>query len=203
MKKHAIGIIIVVILAGFPKIHAQEMQTLFDGEITHGGFGGPIIKFDDIQNDLGVWVGGRGGWIINMNDRHAISVGGGGFGLATNHQTDVPQIEETMLATAGYGGFITEYTNRSYQLVHITATGLIGAGGFSLRDRDFEEIDEDPQTFFVMEPGLHAEINVTSFFRIAAGVNYRYTSGISRGDFSDSDFTGANATLTFKFGFFR
>ena len=201
MKKYILGLSMLLFM-GVSGLKAQETQTLFDGDITHGGFGGPMIKFEDIKNDLGVWVGGRGGWIINTSDRHAISFGGGGYGLATNHQNIMAESEEDMYAATGYGGFITEYTNRSYQVVHVTATGLIGAGGFSLRDRDFEDIDEEPQAYFVMEPGIHVEVNVTTFFRIAAGVNYRYTSGISKGDFRDSDFTGANATITFKFGFF-
>lgn len=188
-------------------IQAQETQTLFDGDVTHGGFGGPMIKFEDIRGDFGVWVGGRGGWIINLDDYHAISIGGGGFGLATNHRvpddSELDNDDYDYVATNGYGGFMLEYTNRSYQLLHLTATSLIGAGGFTVRDRNFADIDEEPNPYFVFEPGAHLELNVTSFFRVAAGVSYRLTSGIDKAGFSDSDFSGANATLTFKFGIFR
>lgn len=207
MKLFTLLILFISISGFINATQAQETQTLFDGDVTHGGFGGPMVKFDDIRGELGVWVGGRGGWVINLDDYHAITLGGGGYGLATNHS--IPDGYEGFdddrdyVATNGYGGFLLEYTNRSYQLLHVTATGLIGAGGLTIRERNFSDIDEDPNPFFVLEPGVHLELNVTSFFRIATGVNYRFTSGIDKAGFRDSDFTGANATVTFKFGFFR
>ena len=186
--------------------NAQQTQTLFDGKATHGGFGGPVVKFSDVSGDLGVWVGGRGGWIINFDENHAISLGGGGYGLVTDHL--VPELnfgdpESEYFAMIGYGGFIFEYTNRSYQLVHFTASTLIGAGGLMIRDGNYNDMDHSPDSFFALEPGLNLELNVTDFFRIGAGLSYRLTSGIGRAGFSDSDFSGLNGTLTFKFGKFR
>lgn len=209
MKKQLITFFLAIILCSTAKVSAQEMQTLFDNDITHGGFAGPVVKFDNINDEFGVWVGGRGGWIINMGDLHAISFGGGGYGLATNHiipspeDVDINGETDDLLATTGYGGFIMEYTNRSYRLLHMTAHTLIGAGGMTIRERNFDEVNDDPQAYFVIEPGLNAELNVTSFFRVAAGANYRLTSGISKAGLRDSDFSGFNATLTFKFGHFR
>ncbi|MDG5765867.1 hypothetical protein QA596_00220 [Balneolales bacterium ANBcel1] len=182
---------------------SQQMQTLFDGNVRHGGFGGPVVKFSSIDGKTGVWVGGRGGWILNFSNEHAISLGGGGYGLVTEHQVpnpSVPLVSE--FAAIGYGGFEMEYTNRTYQLVHFTASTLIGAGGATTRDSDYVEIDSDANTFFVLEPGLNIEMNVTSFFRIATGVSYFYTSGISKAGLQDSDFSGFKGKLTFKFGSF-
>ncbi len=210
MKKLSSLIFVTLLFPGLINIAVaqQDVQTLFDGDVVHGGFGGPMIKFDDIRGDLGVWVGGRGGWVINLDDYHALTLGGGGFGLTTNHRTPGEfEVQngngEDYFAATGYGGLLLEYTNRSYQLLHLTATGLIGAGGLTIRDRNFTDIDEDPNPFFVMEPGIHLELNVAHFFRIATGLNYRITSGIDKAGFRDSDFTGANASITLKFGFFR
>ncbi len=182
---------------------AREIQTLFHGDITHGGFGGPVIKFGSVDGDLAVWVGGRGGWIINISNEHTLSLGGGGFGLTTEHRMPVqldPSVRE--LAAIGYGGFEMEYTNRTYRLIHMTASTLIGAGGITVRDDEVNISEDDPNAFFVLEPGIHAELNVTSFFRIATGLTYRLTSGIDNGGFRDRDFSGFNAQITFKFGAF-
>jgi hypothetical protein len=62
--------------ADYSSLYAQQTETLFDGEVSHGGFGGPVVKFSEIAGSAGVWVGGRGGWIINLSELHTISLGG-------------------------------------------------------------------------------------------------------------------------------
>ncbi len=182
---------------------AQETQTLLSGDVSHGGFGGPVIRFGSVDGSGAVWVGGRGGWIINFSNQHSISLGGGGYGLVTEHQLPQPfDSGRNELAAIGYGGFEMEYTNQTYRLVHLTASTLIGAGGITVRDHNLEHLEDDANAFFVFEPGLNAELNVTSFFRLAAGVSYRFISGLDYGGFQDSDFSGVNAVLTFKFGAF-
>lgn len=188
----------------FPSLlSAQQTQTLFHGNVSHGGFGGPVLKFGEVNGSPGLWVGGRGGWIINFENMHSISIGGGGYGLVTNHKTPEPVGGLTeQYATIGYGGFIFEYTNRTYQLAHFTGNFLVGAGGLGLRDKNFSNFSDDTNSFFVVEPSLELELNVTTFFRITAGMGYRFTSGIGHAGFTDSDFSGINGTLTFKFGSF-
>lgn len=184
----------------FPTItNAQQAETLLGGEVGHGGFGGPVLKVGNVAGDAGVWVGARGGWIILPDGNHSISLGIGGYGLVTEHES--PENSD-LLALNGYGGFELEYTNRSARIVHFTFTTLLGGGGLMLRERDFEEVNDDVDSFFVFEPGAHAELNVTNFFRISAGASYRITSGITRFGFSDSDFSGLNGVITLKFGKF-
>jgi len=178
---------------------AQQAETLFSGDVTHGGFGGPVVKIGGVAGSTGVWVGGRGGWVINLDRDHAISLGGGGYGLVTDHRS--PN-DNDLFALNGYGGFEIEYTNQSTRLVHFTASALLGAGGLMLRDRNFDDVQDDVDSYFVFEPALHAELNITHFFRIAVGASYRMTSGISRFEFSDSDFSGLNGVITLKFGKF-
>jgi len=207
MKSITVSVLsLLFLLAGIQTVTAQQTQTLFNGDVTHGGFGGPVFKFSDVAGDLGVWVGGRGGWIINFDRNHAISLGGGGYGLATEHRVPNQEFgdpETDYFALNGYGGFEMEYTNRSYQLVHLTVSSLIGVGGLMIRDSEFDDIDTSPNHYFVFEPGANLEFNITDFFRVAAGLSYRLTSGISRAGFSDNDFSGMNGTITLKFGKFR
>jgi hypothetical protein len=174
-------------------------------DVSFGGFGGPVVKFSDVAGDLGVWVGGRGGGIINFDPNHAISLGGGGYALVTEHRVPDPEFGEPdtdYFAMNFYGGFNIEYTNRSWQLAHFTISSLIGGGGLMMRDRDFDDVDRSVNRYFVFEPGAHLEVNFTHFFRVALGLNYRMTSGINRAGFTDDDFSGINGSITFKFGRF-
>ena len=206
MKKSATYLLTgLFILAGVSLGHAQKTQTLFSNDVSHGGFGGPVVKFSEVTEDVGVWVGARGGWIINFNDSNALSLGGGGYGLVTDHPVPDPNFGDPgtdYYALIGYGGFELEYTNLSYCLVHLTLSSLVGAGGLTARDQDYNEVDDDSNTFFVFEPGANLEINITSFFRLALGASYRMTNGIDRAGFTDDDFTQFNGTATLKFGGF-
>lgn len=180
-------------------VNAQQAETLFSSNVTHGGFGGPVVKIGDVAGTTGVWVGGQGGWIINLDQEHAISLGGAGYGLVTDHHAPEPS---DLFALNGYGGFEIEYINQSYSVIHFTASALIGGGGLMLRERDYADVQDDVDSYFVFEPGLHAELNVTSFFRVSAGANYKITSGISRFGFTDDDFSGINGVIRLKFGKF-
>lgn len=203
MKNHQILFLLpaaLLMLFVSPTItNAQHAETLLSGEVGHGGFGGPVVKIGNVAGSTGAWVGGRGGWIILPDGNHSISLGIGGYGLVTEHESPT---NSDLYALNGYGGFELEYTNRSARIVHFTFTTLLGGGGLMLRERHFEDANHDVDNYFVFEPGAHAELNVTNFFRISAGTSYRMTSGISRFGFSDSDFSGLNGVITLKFGKF-
>ncbi len=55
---------------------------------------------------------------------------------------------------------------------------------------------------FVLEPAVNAELNVTTWFRLNAGVSYRFVTGVTQVGLDNGDFSGPTATLTFKFGTF-
>ncbi|MEX0772309.1 MAG: hypothetical protein WD038_04030 [Balneolales bacterium] len=198
-------LLVLFLLTGVNQGVAQEAQTLFNNDVAHGGAGGPMVSFSDIDGELGVWVGGRGGWIINFDNNHAITLGGGGYGLVTEHgvpDADFGDPDTDYFAFNSYGGFVFEYTNRSYSLVHPTVSVLLGAGGLEISDRDFNETDHNSDQYFVFEPNANLELNITDFFRIGVGASYRLTNGINRAGFSDSDFSGLNGLITLKFGSF-
>ena len=96
--------LLVILFSG--SAQAQTTETLFSDDVTHGGFGGPVVKIGEVAGSTGVWFGGRGGWIINLDHDHAISLGGAGYGLVTNHSTP---IDNDLFALNGYGGFDIEY----------------------------------------------------------------------------------------------
>ena len=194
MKKLVFLLVIVFTFSAF----AQE-ATLINGEIESGGFGGPVLKVTTINGESSVMVGGRGGWIIN----HSFVLGGGGYGLVTDVKAKVSDSIHQYIEM-GYGGLELEYIASSNDLLHLSIGMLVGGGGIGYKYEDNNSFNSshNKNAFFVLEPNINANLNVTHFFRIAAGVSYRYVSGLKSAVSTNADLSGASANLTFKFGRF-
>ena len=180
-------------------VFAQEQTLIGAGEIENGGFGGPAVKVTSIKGETAVLVGGRGGWIMN----HTFVFGGAGYGLVTDVRVkdadSVPQ-----LIRMGYGGLDLEYIASSNDIVHLSLGLLIGAGsvGFKGNVDDIFDNHRTMDSFFVLEPSAHVNLNVTHFFRIAGGVSYLYVSGLKSPVLTNTDLSGLSAVLTLEFGNF-
>lgn len=181
---------------------AQDVETLFSGEVEHGGFGGPVLKGSNVNGSPALFVGGRGGWIIN----HTLIVGGGGYGLVTDVDALVPGLFGARRVQFGYGGFELEYINKWDQLLHWSAMVLIGGGAVGYRMLDDETLGFEPPTsmdeIFVVEPAVQVNLNITEFFRISAGASYRYVTGVTTPASSNEKLSGGSAVVTFRFGKF-
>lgn len=182
---------------------AEEEQTLLrSGRIRSGGYGGMMVKLSPVNEELGVLVGGKGGWIINS----VFSIGGAGYGLSNRVAADHP---DSVRLDLGIGGVILEAAFRPARLVHATASLLIGAGGLNAHDgrMDMEDRFDNPrdghgETFFALEPEVGLEINIVRYFRVCPSLSYRWLSGDVKLVDSDWDLSGPGAGLVLKFGKF-
>jgi len=205
---------VVFLLTGllvWPVAAQDKEETLIgDYAVEHGGFGGPVVKFSSVDGTFAAFVGGRGGWIINVRPGHTVVLGGGGYGLANdieairlNRAVPEGRASAQTYLDFGYGGIEVEYVNRTRRLLHGAVQVLIGGGSVSFRDADNENLgDRFEDEVFVLEPTAHLMLNVTSFLRIGGGAGYRFVSGSSLEPFADADLSGPSAVLTFKFGSF-
>lgn len=184
---------------------AQE-RTLFDFDtVDHGGYGAVVAKLTSINNEAAMMVGGRGGWIVN----HMVAIGGGGYGLVSSvHSRVIGPLGERFVQL-GYGGLDLEIIVRSDELVHFSVHTLVGGGsvGFrnSMQDDWFgNHYDNNSHSdgFFVAEPGINLDLNVTPWFRASAGVTYRYVGGLSSEILNNVDLRGPSGILSFRFGKF-
>lgn len=183
------------------QLFAQEKTLIGGEEISNGGFGAPVIKYTQIYNEPAVLVGGRGGWIIN----HTFVLGGGGYGLANQINADYFINSNQAYIHFGYGGLELEYIILSDQIFHFSIYSLIGAGGINFSDEfegDWDGHHHSSDSFFILEPAANIELNIISFFRINAGVSYRYISGVNYYNLQNSDFAGFSGVLALKFGKF-
>ncbi|MCU0612045.1 MAG: hypothetical protein MUE60_09690 [Candidatus Eisenbacteria bacterium] len=187
-----------------------EPETLYRGDIDHGGFGGPVVKLTEIADEFGVIAGVRGGWIID----HRLTLGAGVYGMASqNMELDPMEIggvpgQEYRLEV-GYAGLELEFAAQPHRLMHVTLQTLVGGGGVAYLEgeRAGHWDDEDAQTlssdgFFIAEPGINLELNVAKPFRVALGASYRFVTDVDLQGLANEDLSGLGATITLKFGSF-
>lgn len=175
-------------------------EVLVSGEIEHGGFGGPEMRFSSVLGSGAVFVGARGGWIIN----HRFIIGGAGYGLASRigaPSSAQPGIGRYDLSF-GYGGPCFEYVVAPGRLWHLSVLSLFGAGGLQYVSRELAPPSPRTSAVFVWEPALLLEVNVVSFLRIDLGASYRLVSGAELTGLGNSDVGGPAGVLALKFGKF-
>jgi hypothetical protein len=163
-------------------------ETLISGDIESGGCGGPVVKLSGINETFAVFVGGRGGWIIN----HTFVIGGSFYGLVTDLFVSGNKLHMS------YGGLWAEYIINSDSLVHFTVGTLIGMG-----NAHYDPEGSDQQTYFVLEPEANVELNIVRFFRVCVGVSYRLALGFpGLSGLNTTSLNGLSANLFLKFGHF-
>ncbi len=184
-----------------------RIKTL-SGSMQHsGGFGAVSFKSTSYRDAAMVFVGGRGGWIINRT----LAIGAEGYGIipTSKYEDIVPDTE--VLALGGYGGMFLELIFFSNQVVHVTFPVAAGAGwvgyegtvetsgpGFSFSENSI--IDDD--VFWYVEPGADVEVNVARNFRLVFGVSRRYTQDFDLIETDGQALQKLNFFLTLKIGSF-
>jgi hypothetical protein len=177
-------------------------RVLLSGNLAHGGYGAPQVKATAVAGQAGLLMGGRGAWVIG----HSLTLGGGGYGLAT--RVDAPeQASGSATNTAislGYGGFRAGYIIFPQDMVHFTVGLLIGGGGVSVVEK---RAQSDIRTLhsasvFVLEPDAAIEVNITPSIRGAIDVSYRYMSDSGIPGLSSSAIGGPAAGAVLAFGWF-
>ena len=173
------------------------------------GFGAADLKIGDFIGEPSLLVGGYGGFIINRRYLFGLA----GYGIVTNVEFDgeIPNqgTQKPLNLHGGYGGVLVGFTVAPRELVHLSVPILFGAGAFEVSDNDFfvnnpadSEFTVENSVFFVVEPGLELEFNITKYFRIGAGATYRYITGTELLNVSDEDVSGFSGMLSFRFGRF-
>lgn len=186
----------------------NEIKSLLGKGNDIKGFGGVDLKVTSLKDSRGLMTGAYGGLVINRN----YLLGIGGYGLVTENEFKgtIPgdSTIKNLNLYGGYGGVIFGGTLFSKEVIHLSFPVLFGAGAAEVSDKDFfsTSVDTDftieNSVFFVIEPAAQLEINITPYFRIAAGASYRYVTGSDLQNIEDGDLEGLTTTLSFRFGRF-
>ncbi len=179
----------------------KKTKTLFGENSKVRGFGALDFRLSEFKGDL---AGVHGGIIINDH----FMIGLGGRGITTNISFDGVNPTEKLYMYGGYGGLMIGGVFAPKEAIHVTVPILVGAGGAHITDRNYlsshiESNDfNEESAFFVIEPGLEVEINLTKFFRIGLGASYRMVSGSDFINIKDKELSGFSSGLSLKFGKF-
>lgn len=185
--KHTLSIALLVatLLAAVPA--AAEREVLLGGEFTHGGFGGPVLRYTTLMGEGDLMLGGKGAWLVN----HRFYIGGAGFGTAD-------ELEGTD-REFGYGGVLLGYVGRPERLWHWNAELLLGAGEVARTRRAF---DPGGDTVWVLEPGIGVLLGVAEFAEVSLGISYRLVGDTDLPGVDDDDLSGWSLSLAVLFGAF-
>jgi len=173
-------------------LSAQEDQTLITGDIESGYFSAPVLKITPVDGSTRLLIGARGAWVANRN----YALGLGGYWMIESVESEEVPGQGLRLA---YGGVDLEYIHNTQELLHFSGQLLLGAGKAWLTG---DVPDGSSDWIIIAEPQANVELNVTSRFRIAAGLGYRLAAANSLPGVSNGDLGGLAFSLTFKSGSF-
>lgn len=186
---------------------SNEIRTL-SGQKSLGFYFAAAVGYSQMEAKDAMIIGGRTGLIFN----HSTAIGLAGYGFFNNldgYYLTVDGKAWYSLA-GGYGGVFIEPIVGAFKPVHVSFPVMFGMGGAGLVRNVGPGNWEDPfdiempenDFFFIAEPAMDLEFNVTSFFRIAATLSYRFTSNVQLIGKTPDVLQGWNFGLTFKLGKF-
>lgn len=179
------------------------MQTLLNSKTNTGLFCGPVIKFGQINNHLAAIMGGRGALLIN----HQISFGVAGYGLMGQTMMDEISPDTTRYLHLMYGGLEIGYIFQPEKLINFSTTLLVGGGRAIWQDQNrygysMHESNNRGSSFFALEPSVLAGLNITTHWRVTAGVSYLFVNGLAETWIRDNDVRGFMGSVGVLFGKF-
>jgi len=208
----SIKLILLLMLACSLSVVAQDddedykykpTKTIVGNSNRVSGFGSIELRTTKIKDELALLPGFTGGVILN----NSFIMGIGGYGIATEIGFDGFDPPTRQYLYGGYGGLVLGGILAPKEIIHIYVPVLIGAGGAYISENGFDDLDNDNEfdessAFFVVEPGIEIELNVTRFFRIGIGGSYRYILESDLVNASDSELSNYSGNISFKFGGF-
>ncbi len=206
--------------------HKKDKPASEKGKMANGGYGSFSIGYTRIDGQDAMILGGRAAWIANH--RFALGLAGRGFfnNFSANEYYDPnynPNYDPNYSLAGGYGGIFFEPIVSWSSPVNVSFPILIGAGGVTAAPSSWQYAEQyysssyyyATDAFFVFEPGVDMQFNITRFFRIALGASYRFTDKIylQHKYLNDQDETvyvnvdpnalrNFNIDISFKFGWF-
>lgn len=186
--------------------------------------------FGDQSNAVGGYISlGLGNTLINDNNAfmgqfrlaarlgHSLSIGLAGAGFTDwmyGLNNDRPALSpDGYYIEGGYGGLLIEPVFAPHFPVHLSFPIILGAGGVAFtEDRDGYDWDDwehdsnryvlESDAYFVVEPGVELEFNLSRFIRMGAGVSYRFTTAIDMDGRSEHLLNGLSGSVNLKLGVF-
>lgn len=200
--------IVFLLLVSPAVVFSYQDRTLLPEKFTSGYYGGPSFSVTNFADEVGLFVGGKGGWVINRK-----FVVGGSAGLLINSvdlRLRVPadsgdaQLDTALAANLYYGGLELGYIESPGNLFHYSMWLQIGIGLIGYRDYECgtcgKKSDLDNDIFFIAEPRMDLNLNLAKMVRLSLGMGWRYAYDLELRGISNQDFQGPIGILAVRVG---
>ena len=186
----------------FYQINAQDTDGYIEFDdsqnTVHGVYLGLSAYYGEIEGKSTYLFGGKVAYVANQQ----FEVGFAGVGFYSDQ--DSQDILSSDGIYGGYGGFHLEPIFFGKRKVNLAIPILIGGGVVGNVNNNFEDFDfEEWDAYFVFEPGLSVQYNISRFIQLEAGVKYRFSSGVNLYPGSIKNINGFSAGIGMKFGVFN
>lgn len=187
-----------LLIAVFISLNAAQLSAQ-DISLTNVGSKSPssfyvdlVAKAATLDGGWGLFGGMKAGYNLNRN----VSLGLTAYGMIPNRLggSYVNQNGSDTLHF-GYGGVEAAYNYYLSDKFYLTGMLMVGAGRV-----DYENLGGNDY-FFIMEPGVSFNYQITEWFGLGFSADYRLASGVKYADFSNASFSGWSTDLSFKFRF--
>ena len=192
-------VMIVILMFLSDEAPAQEQdstQSLFGSNVKVSEIWTPEVKINSIQGYAGTLIGFYGGAVFNQSVLLGIS-----GGLNLSH----PRVNY------GYFGALGQYIYKPANLWHCSGQLLLAYG----TTKDYEDpksglLDNfwniSGASFFLIEPGINLELNLSKRLTLVTGISYRYVTGLDENNenvqisnVTNRDLSGFNFNIGLKF----
>lgn len=169
--------ILIVLLSGIIQLSAQEAEALLNPGSDIKFIWGTEFKTSSIKGDLGTTHGFFGGALFGRSILLGISLGTNLTHPKLNH---------------GYFGLLIQHTHKPNDLIHLSGQLLLASasakGYEQTKTNLFDNFGNTTGvSFYIIEPGLNVELNLTRHTRLIVGISYRYVTGLGELSFEQWD----------------
>lgn len=179
-------------------LQAQQRSYLLDEDKkpSVSGFISIDQEFFNYKESFAASTGGSFGILFNQQ----FYVGAFGSGMVSPGFELFDSEESSYYPGFGHGGLMFGGIIGTDRLLHLDLNAKFGFGGHKIEDNF--PFDPEYDLVFTIQPTASVELNVSKFFKVKAGVGYRYASGFIEDTIDKNVLNSPTGSISFIFGWF-
>jgi len=206
MKKIKYALIIIFIISFNAKAQDSNNYIEFNDSknVVHGVYLGLNFNYGEIDGKSTYTAGAKIAYVANRK----FEIGIAGSGIYSDQNENGPLDNNDIYG--GYGGLHLEPIFFGSSTFSLSVPLLIGGGAVSYSNEDIYDFceygcytNENWEPFFVFEPGLNLQYNISPYLQVEMGAKYRVSSNITLYPGSITNINGFSAGIGLKVGVFN